>query len=167
MSKHGLYGALLYLRSFRFLRRIVYFVLKLLSIEIPVSVQIGRELILVHGGFGVVIHPKATIKDNVRIYPGVTLGRGDVYRPPEESRFEAIVVQSGAIIGTGAKVLCTDGVLVVGYDTVIGANAVLTCSTGDGELWAGIPARKIGVLEARYQKHVANYRSNTQSSSDN
>lgn len=157
MPKHGLYGTLLYLRNFSFLRRIVYFALKLLSIEIPVSVQIGRELILVQGGFGIVIHPKTTIKDNIRIYPGVTLGRGDVHRIPAESHFEAN-------IGTGAKVLCSKGILVVGYDTVLGANAVLTCCTGDGEIWAGIPARKVGTLEAHYQKHAANYQSKTQSS---
>ena len=37
--------------------------------------------------------------------------------------------------------------LVVGEGTVIGANAVLTQSTGDWEIWAGIPAKKIGLRE--------------------
>jgi serine O-acetyltransferase len=34
--------------------------------------------------------------------------------------------------------------LVVGKGTVVGANAVLTQSTGEYEIWAGIPASKIG-----------------------
>lgn len=50
-----------------------------------------------------------------------------------------------AIICAGAKLLFSDKTLIVGKGTVIGANAVLTQSTGDYEIWAGIPARKIGI----------------------
>lgn len=45
----------------------------------------------------------------------------------------------------GAKVLCKEGVLTVGKNTIIGANAVLLESTGDNEIWVGIPAKKIGL----------------------
>jgi len=34
--------------------------------------------------------------------------------------------------------------LIVGKNSVIGANAVLFNSTGENEIWAGIPAQKIG-----------------------
>jgi len=118
--------------------------LKLLGVEIPRSVQIGPGFLLHHGGMGVVIHPKTVIGANVGIYPGVTLGRADVYRPASESRFEGIVVADEVILGSGAKILCDDGLLHIGRGSVIGANAVLTQSTGENELWAGIPAKKVG-----------------------
>jgi serine O-acetyltransferase len=114
--------------------RLAYLALKVLGVELPRSVKVGRNLYLVHGGFGVVIHPMTVIEDDVRIYPGVTVGRGDVYRSASGSRFEGLVIRSGAILGAGAKILCSEGVLVVGRDSVIGANAVLTQSTGDGEI---------------------------------
>src|SRR6478752_1708722 len=39
------------------------------------------------------------------------------------------------------------GVLTVGEGTVVGANSVLTVSTGKWEIWAGAPARKVGERE--------------------
>lgn len=50
-----------------------------------------------------------------------------------------------AILCAGAKLLFGEETLVVGKGTIIGANAVLTQSTGEGEIWAGIPAKKIGM----------------------
>lgn len=138
------YEWLVYARKRRVVGRLAYWWLKLLGVEIPLSVEIGPGFRLHHGGMGVVIHPKTVIGANVSIYPGVTLGRADVYRPAAESRFQGIVVEEGAILGAGAKILCDDGVLRIGRGTVVGANAVLLCSTGEYELWAGIPARKVG-----------------------
>ena len=67
-----------------------------------------------HGGFGVVIHPKTIIGERVRIYPGVTLGRADIHRPIGQSAFEGIAVEDDVILAAGAKVLCKEGVLRVG-----------------------------------------------------
>ena len=53
-----------------------------------------------------------------------------------------IIVEEGAVICAGAKILAKDKI-VIGKGTIIGANSVLTCSTGDNEIWAGIPARFI------------------------
>ncbi len=132
LSKHALLGAL------------AYYVLKLLGLEIPRSVEIGRGLEIAHGGFGIVIHSRARIGDRVKIYPGVTLGRADIYRPVEQSRFEGMLIEDDVILSPGCKVLCKEDVLRVGRGTVIGANAVLLQSTGENEIWAGIPARCIG-----------------------
>lgn len=52
-------------------------------------------------------------------------------------------LKQGAVLCTGVRVIGKKDVLVVGKNTIIGANAVLTCSTGDNEVWAGIPAQKI------------------------
>jgi len=62
-----------------------------------------------------------------------------------QSHFEGIVVEDDAILTTGAKVLCKEGVLHVRRGSVVGANAVLSQSTGEWEIWAGNPARCVGM----------------------
>ena len=135
---------LLKLRKVPFLKKLSYYLLKIIGVEIPLSVKIGKNVEFPHWSYGLVIHPNTTIEDNVKIYQGVTLGRADIYRHHSKSKFEGILIKRGAIICAGAKVLCKKGVLIVGENTVIGANSVLFESTGDNEVWGGIPARKIG-----------------------
>lgn len=135
---------LVYLRTRPIIGRLAYYILKLLGVEIPRPVPVGDDFELVHGGVGVVVHSRSVIGAHVKMYPGVTLGRADIYRPMAQSRFEGIVIEDDAILCPGAKVLCKTGVLKVGRGTVIGANAVLLCSTGEGEIWAGVPARCVG-----------------------
>ena len=139
--------SLVYARSRPFIGRLAYYALKLLGVEIPLSVRVGRDLELAHGGFGVVIHPHTTIGDRVKIYPGVGLGRADIHLPAAQSAFEGIQVEDDVILASGAKVLCKQGVLRIGRGSVVGANAVLLQSTGECEIWAGLPARCIGRRE--------------------
>jgi len=126
------------------LGQVAYYLLKIFGIELPRSVPIGKDLELAHSGFGIVIHSKAVIGNRVKIYPGVSLGRADIHKPMSESKFEGIVIEDDVILSPGSKVLCKSGVLRVGRGTVLGANAVLLESTGENEIWAGIPARCIG-----------------------
>jgi serine O-acetyltransferase len=142
--KRDLYTALVYARGWPGLGRLAYYTLKLLGAEIPRAVRIGRDFELAHGGFGVVIHPRCTIGDRVKVYPGVTLGRADIYRPATQSKFEGISIEDDAILCPGAKILCKAGRLTVGRGAVVGANAVLLQSTGEWEIWAGSPARCVG-----------------------
>ena len=142
--KHDLYTSLVYARRSWLFGKIAYVLLKLLGAEIPRPVKIGQEFLLLHGGFGVVIHPWTTIHDRVRIYPGVTLGRADVQRPIEKSAFKGFDVQDDVILSSGAKLLGRDGILRIGRATIVAANAVLLESTGENEIWAGVPARCIG-----------------------
>jgi len=146
--KRDFYTALVYARHWPVVGRLAYFTLKLLGAEIPRSVHVGQEFELAHGGFGVVIHSRSTIGDRVKIYPGVTLGRADIYRPAAQSKFEGITVESDAVLCPGAKILCKEGILKVGHGTVVGANAVLLQSTGEWEIWAGAPARCVGKRES-------------------
>jgi serine O-acetyltransferase len=139
---------LVYARCWPLIGPLAYYALKLLGVELPRSVPVGAGFELAHGGFGVVIHSRASIGERVKIYPGVTLGRADIYRPMEKSRFEGIVIEDDVILSPGAKVLCKEGVLRVRRGTVLGANAVLNQSTGENEIWAGIPARRVGMREA-------------------
>ena len=97
---------------------------------------------------------KNTIGNNVKIYQNVTLGRADIWQDSSKSKFKSIHIGDGAIICAGAKVICKKGTLRVGKNTIIGANAVLTCSTGDNEIWAGIPAKKITEDERKLIKKI-------------
>jgi serine O-acetyltransferase len=141
------YTSLAYAARSRPFGRLAYLLLKLLGAEIPRSVRIGKDFLLLHGGFGVVIHPQTVIGDRVRIYPGVTLGRADVHHPIEKSAFKGLAVEDGVILSSGAKILCKEGILRVGRGTIVAANAVLLESTGENEIWAGIPARRVGKRE--------------------
>ena len=147
-----LYTRLVYARNAPVVGKLAYYALKLLGIEIPPSVRVGDDFELAHGGFGVVIHSKAQIGARVKIYPGVGVGRADIYRPRDQSAFEGIVIEDDVILSPGAKVLCGEGILRVRRGTVVGANAVLLESTGEGEIWAGIPAKQVGHRYPRFAK---------------
>lgn len=54
-----------------------------------------------------------------------------------------IIISDGAILCAGAKILSKEDTLIVGKNTIIGANSVLLNSTGDNEVWVGIPAKRI------------------------
>jgi serine O-acetyltransferase len=139
--------SLVYARSWPLVGRFAYYALKLLGVEIPRMVPVGPGFELAHGGVGVVIHSKSSIGARVKIYPGVTLGRADIHRPAAQSLFQGIVIEDDVILAPGAKVLCKEGVLRVGRGTVVGANAVLLQSTGENEIWAGMPAKCVGQRE--------------------
>jgi serine O-acetyltransferase len=141
------YTRLVYARNSPLIGSLAYFLLKLLGAEIPRSVRIGHGFQLEHGGFGVVIHSKTTIQDRVKVYPGVTVGRADIYRQMENSLFEGVLIEDDVILCPGSRVLGKKGILKVGRGSVVGANAVLLESTGEWEIWAGLPARKVGERE--------------------
>ncbi len=116
--------------------------LRLFGIDIHKSVKIGEKLSLPHGGMGVVIHPSTIIGNNVRIYQQVTIGRSDIWDERPSTDYSGVVLSDNVIICSGAKVI-TNKTLIVGRGTIIGANSVLTKSTGENEVWAGIPAQLI------------------------
>jgi len=142
--KRDLYSSIVYARKWAVLGQLAYYLLKILGIEIPQAVEIGKDFELAHGGFGVVIHPKSMIGERVKMYPGVTLGRSDIHLPFDQSQFEGITIEDDVILASGSKVLGKDGILTVKRGTVVGANAVLLNSTGEDEIWVGVPAKCIG-----------------------
>ncbi len=119
----------------------------LLGVDIPRCVVIGDNVSFPHNSFGTVIHDNTVIKDNVKIYQNVTLGRADVYKSTKDStlEFKGFLIKEGACICAGAKLICKKGTLVVGENAVVGANAVLLNSIGDNEIWCGVPATFIGM----------------------
>ncbi len=141
------YTSLVYARRSLLFGPFAYLLLKLLGAEIPRPVKIGQDFLLLHGGFGVVIHPWTTIRDRVRVYPGVTLGRADVHRPIEQSAFKGFDVGDDVILSSGAKVLGRQGILTIGRGSIVAANAVLLESTGENEICGGVPARRTGMRD--------------------
>lgn len=91
------------------------------------------------------MNPNTRLGDHVTVYHGVTIARADSWVPLAGRSFPGVEIGDHAVLCPGAKILVSAaGVLRVGVGTVIGANAVLTRSTGDWEMWAGSPARVIG-----------------------
>lgn len=109
-----------------------------------------------HNCMGSVLHHKVVIEDNAWIYHGVTFGQVTAYNgAPDIYKIEKIVVGEGATICAGAKILCKDGVLEIGKGAVVGANAVLSHSIPPYEIWAGIPAKKVGINPVYLQTEEA------------
>lgn len=128
-----------------FVGRVPYLCLKLLGVELPRSVQVGRRLELAHGAVGLVVHSRTRIGSGVTLMPGVVLGRSDSWIPERSDATGHIVVGDRVTLGAGSKVLFKPGQqLVIADGTIVGANAVLLESTGPDEIWAGNPARRVG-----------------------
>lgn len=137
----GLIEKMVYRRNNRIVRELT---LLMANLEIHPQTPVGPGLVLQHRGMGTVIHPKTIIGKDVTLYHQVTVGRKDGHIPGHLSPMEKIVIGDGAILYPGAKVLGGEGVTTVGAGTILAANAVLTQSTGENEIWGGIPAKKIG-----------------------
>lgn len=113
------------------------------GIDIPCSVKLGKGVEFPHNSLGTVIHPFTAIDSGAKIYQNVTIGRGDIWQSYDPSNNLSFLIKEGAILCAGCKVIASHGKLIVGKNTIIAANAVLLESTGDNEVWAGVPARKI------------------------
>lgn len=99
------------------------------SCDIPSSAQLGKNGSFPHFALGVVIHPRAQIGDNFKIYQNVTIGCRNAKGPPK--------IGNNCYIGSGACVL---GDITIGNNCAIGANAVVLCDVPDNCVAVGIPA---------------------------
>ena len=115
----------------------------LFHIDFPTTVRVGSGFTFLHRGVGTVIHPATEIGDNVTLMHQVTLGVADPLTPVPRDTWPILHVGDGVLVGAGAKVLAPHTGLTIGAGTTIGANAVLLESTGPGEVWAGIPAKRV------------------------
>ena len=131
------------------LNKIICSIFSLYSIDLPVKVVIGEGTSFRHNAPGTVIHESTKIGKGVKIYQNCTIGRGDVDVSPIESTFEGVIIKDNAILSAGCKILCSDGVLTIGENVIVAANAVVLQSIPDNEVWGGIPARKISVRKSK------------------
>lgn len=111
----------------------------LTGIEIHPAATIGRRFFIDHG-MGVVIGETAEIGDDVMLYHGVTLGG----RSLEHGKRHP-TIGDRVTVGAGAKVL---GPVLIGADSAVGANAVVTHDVPPESIATGIPA----VVRARSDK---------------
>jgi serine O-acetyltransferase len=103
----------------------------LTGIEIHPGATIGRRFFIDHG-MGVVIGETTEIGDDVMLYHGVTLGG----RSLEHGKRHP-TLGNRVVVGAGAKIL---GPLVIGDDSAVGANAVVTHDVPADSIATGIPA---------------------------
>jgi serine O-acetyltransferase len=107
--------------------------------------EVGEGLRMPHSTTGSVVHSRTKLGANVTIMQGATLGRSDSWRPGGSDGTEGLVVEDDVVIGANATVLFRSGqVVTVARGSIVGAGAVLSESTGEHEVWAGSPARKVG-----------------------
>lgn len=133
----------------KLLHKIVYKILVeyIFGVEIKAETKIGKNLVLSHGGNGVIIHPHAIIGDNVVIYHQVTIGGFGLACFSEEYRIDnpeksvgAPQIGNNVVIGAGAKIL---GNVIIGDGARIGANAVVLKDVPQNATAVGVPARII------------------------
>lgn len=138
---------LIRLYQYKFVNKFAYRMILLLGADIPTDIKLGHNVRFPHNSIGTVLHNNTYIGDNVKIYQNVTFGRADIWKSADESKFEGFVVEDGAVICAGAKIIGKVGTLTIGKNSIIAANAVLLNSTGENEIWGGVPAKLIGLRD--------------------
>jgi len=123
----------------------------LTGIEIHPKAKIGKNLFIDHG-MGVVIGETSEIGDNVTIYHMVTLGG---ISPSIESNEQRNVkrhptLENNVVVGSGAQIL---GPVVVGKNSKIGANAVVTKNVPENAIMVGIPAKNVGMASEEFKPY--------------
>ncbi len=123
----------------------------LTGIEIHPKAKIGKNLFIDHG-MGVVIGETSEIGDNVTIYHSVTLGGISPSINSEEQRNvkRHPTLKDNVVVGSGAQVL---GPIVVGKNSKIGANAVVTKDVPENAVMVGIPAKNVGTTTGDFKPY--------------
>ena len=112
------------------------------GIEIHPKAKIGKNLFIDHG-MGVVIGETSEIGHNVTIYHNVTLGgvAPSINSNDQRNTKRHPTLQDNVVVGSGAQIL---GPVVVGRNSLIGANAVVTKDVPEKSIMIGIPAKRVG-----------------------
>ena len=133
---------LLLARRYPILRDLARVILRgFYGVMIPHSVVLGEGTRIVHSN-SVNFHPKVVVGRNCQIFHEVSVGRANVQWDEPDS-YPGVIVEDDVILGAGAKVFAPDDGLVVGRGTMVGSTALLLESTGEWEIWGGVPARRI------------------------
>jgi serine O-acetyltransferase len=123
----------------------------LTGIEIHPKAKIGKNLFIDHG-MGVVIGETSEIGNNVTIYHMVTLGGISPSIDSNEQRSikRHPTLKDNVVIGSGAQIL---GPVIIGENSKIGANAVVTKDVPDNAIMIGIPAKNIGTATQDFKPY--------------
>ena len=124
----------------------------LTGIEIHPGAKIGKNLFIDHG-MGVVIGETSEIGDNVTMYHMVTLGGISPSINSNEQRNikRHPTLMDNVVVGSGAQIL---GPVVVGKNSKIGANAVITKNVEENAVMIGIPAMNVGTATEEFKPYA-------------
>ena len=124
----------------------------LTGIEIHPKAKIGKNLFIDHG-MGVVIGETSEIGNNVTIYHNVTLGgiSPSINSDQQRNSKRHPTIKDNAVIGSGAQIL---GPIIIGKNSKIGSNAVVTNDVPENAIMVGIPARNIGVSSEEFKPYA-------------
>lgn len=108
------------------------FIRTFFAFDLPIGTEIGDGTLFIHNGLGCVIHPRAIIGKNCKIYQNVSIagrnGRG------------APIIGDNVFIGAGACIL---GGVKIGNNVVIGAMTLILTDIPNDCTVVGNPARII------------------------
>ena len=121
------------------------------GIEIHPNAKIGKNLFIDHG-MGVVIGETSDIGDNVTIYHMATLGgiAPSINSDDQRNIKRHPTLQENVVVGSGAQIL---GPVVVGKNSKIGANAVVTKDVPENAVMVGIPAKNVGTASDEFKPY--------------
>ena len=124
----------------------------LTGIEIHPGAKIGKNLFIDHG-MGVVIGETSEIGDNVTIYHMVTLGgiAPSINSNDQRQTKRHPTLMDNVVVGSGAQIL---GPVVVGKNSKIGANAVVTKDVPENAVMIGIPAKNVGTATEEFKPYA-------------
>ena len=113
-----------------------------MGVVIGETSEIGKNLFIDHG-MGVVIGETSKIGDNVTIYHNVTLGgiAPSINSNDQRNTKRHPTLEDNVVVGSGAQIL---GPVVIGKNSLIGSNSVVTKNVIEKSVMAGIPARRVG-----------------------
>lgn len=130
IAVYRLSNALYRLKAFVVARMMSEYVHGMTGIDIHPGATIGKSFFIDHGT-GIVIGETAIIKENVKIYQGVTLGGIQVKKSLSETKRHP-TIENNVTIYANATVLGGD--IVIGANSTIGANVWITQSVPENAL---------------------------------
>ena len=124
----------------------------LTGIEIHPKAKIGKNLFIDHG-MGVVIGETSEIGDNVTIYHMVTLGgiSPSINSDSQRQVKRHPTLMDNVVVGSGAQIL---GPVVIGKNSKVGANAVVTKDVPENAVMIGIPAKNVGTTSGEFKPYA-------------
>ena len=124
----------------------------LTGIEIHPNAKIGKNLFIDHG-MGVVIGETSDIGDNVTIYHMATLGgiAPSINSDNQRNVKRHPTLKENVVVGSGAQIL---GPIVIGKNSKVGANAVVTNNVPENAVMVGIPAKNVGTATEEFKPYA-------------
>ena len=123
-----------------------YLILLLFNSYVPGSAQIGKGCKFAYGGIGIVIHSDAVIGFGCVIGQGITIGAKEPYSSKIKNKCP--IIGNNVYLSAGCRVL---GDIIIGNNSIIGANSVVLNSCEENSILAGIPAKFIRSSNTDYR----------------